>query len=272
MKYVNGRYEIDWEDLERRMTPQVKLSILCNPQNPVGRVWSREDLTRYGELCLKHNVVVLADEIFCDILAKDSAYVPFSTLANKAIVNNSITFKSTSKSFSLACMKCAWFFSTNPDLFKAASNENHAYLNTLGMIASQAAYDGGEEWMRQCVAYLGDNQTFAHDYIRANIPMIKVGQKPEGTYLTWIDISAVADKIGAKERAAEANRAGAKHAVTPEEAVQHWFAHNTFVHMYPGSMYGVGGQNHMRINFATSRKTLKAGLDSMATALKKISA
>ena len=274
MKYIDGRYEIDWEDLERRMTPQVKVSILCNPQNPVGRVWSREDLTRYGELCLKNNIIVLADEIFCDILAKDSAYVPFSTLENKAIVNNSVTFKSTSKSFSLACMKCAWFFSTNPDLFRAAADENHAYLNTLGMIASQAAYAGGEEWMRQCVDYLGDNQAFAHDYIRTNIPMIKVGRKPEGTYLSWIDISAVAEKIGAKRTAEEANRASGKGArkVTPEEVVQHWFAHNAFVHMYPGSMYGLGGQNHMRINFATSRKTLKAGLDSMAGALKKISA
>ena len=276
MKFVDGRYEIDWEDLERRMTPQVKVSILCNPQNPVGRVWSREELTRYGELCLKHNIIVLADEIFCDILAKDSAYVPFSTLENRAIVNNSVTFKSPSKSFSLACMKCAWFFSTNSDLFRAAADENHPYLNTLGMIASQAAYSGGEDWMRQCVDYLDGNQAFAHDYIRANIPMIKVGKKPEGTYLTWIDISAVAQKIAATEAAGEANRAsgGGKAArrVSPEEVVQHWFARNAFVHMYPGSMYGLGGQNHMRINFATSRKTLKAALDSMAGALKKISA
>ena len=272
MKYVNGRYEIDWDDLERRMTPQVKVSILCNPQNPVGRVSTREELVRYGELCLKHNIVLLVDEIFCDILMKGNTYVPFSTLDNRAIVNNSITFKSTSKTFSLACMKCAWFFSTNPALFKAASDENHAYLNTLGMIASQASYDGGEDWMTQCVEYLDGNQQYAHDYIRANIPMIKVGQKPQGTYLGWIDISAVADKIDAKKMAGDADRMGAKHAATPEEMVQHWFAKNAFVHMYAGSMYGKGGQNHMRVNFATSRTTLKAGLDSMANALKKLSA
>ena len=271
MKYVDGRYEIDWEDLERRMTPQVKVSILCNPQNPVGRVFSREEITRYGELCLKHHVILLVDEIFCDILAKDSTYVPFSTLDNRAIVDNSITFKSTSKSFSLACMKCAWFFSTNPVLFKAAADENHPYLNTLGMIASQAAYDGGEEWMRQCVAYLDENQDFANRYIKANIPMIKVGRRPEGTYLAWIDISAIAEKIGAKKLAEEAKGPLGRR-VTPEEIVQHWIARNAFVHMYPGSMYGIGGENHMRINFATSRRTLKAGLDSMANALRKISA
>jgi cystathionine beta-lyase len=275
MKFVNGRYEIDWEDLELRMTPQVKVSILCNPQNPVGRVWSREDLTQYGELCLKHHIVLLVDEIFCDILAKESKYIPFSTLENRAIVNNSISFKSTSKSFSLACMKCAWFFSTNPVLFKAASDENHAYLNTLGMIASQAAYTGGEDWMRQCVDYLAGNQEFANQYIRANIPMIKVGNKPEGTYLAWIDISAVANRIDAKRMADEENRKRGrdmKQKATPEDIVQHWFAHNAYVHMYPGSMYGQGGENHMRINFATSRRTLKVGLDSVAGALRKISA
>jgi cysteine-S-conjugate beta-lyase len=279
MKYEDSRYEIDWEDFERRMTPEVKVSILCNPQNPVGRVWSKDEITRYGELCLKHNVIVLADEIFCDILAKGQGFTPFSTLENRAIVDNSITFKSPSKSFSLACMKCAWFFSTNPVLFKAAAEMNSPYLNTLGMIASQAAYAGGEDWMHQCVAYLGANQEFANQYIKANIPMIKVGRKPEGTYLGWIDVTAVAMRIGAQKLADEANRnparnprTGAIKLATPEEMVNHWFAHNAFVHMYPGSQYGLGGANHMRINFATSRRTLKAALDSMAGALKKIAA
>jgi cystathionine beta-lyase len=279
MKYEDGRYEIDWEDFERRMTPEVKVSILCNPQNPVGRVWSKDEITRYGELCLKHNVIVLADEIFCDILAKGQSFTPFSTLENRAIVDNSITFKSPSKSFSLACMKCAWFFSTNPVLFKAAAEMNSPYLNTLGMIASQAAYAGGEDWMHQCVAYLGANQEFANQYIKANIPMIKVGRKPEGTYLGWIDVTAVSERIDAQKLADEANRnparnprTGAVKLATPEEMVNHWFAHNAFVHMYPGSQYGLGGANHMRINFATSRRTLKAALDSMAGALKKIAA
>ncbi len=288
MKYVDGRYEIDWEDFERRMTPEVKVSILCNPQNPVGRAWTREELNRYGELCLKHNVIVISDEIHCDFIMKGQKYVPFSTLENKDVVANSFTMKSGSKSFSLAAMKCAWFFSTNPKLFDAAIEMNHADLNTLGMISEQAAYAGGESWLNQCVDYIDANQDFANRYIKANIPMIKVGRKPEGTYLSWLDVTAVADRIGAKKLADEANRQAAgngarmgqdysgrqamvaRKPVTPEEMVGHWFAKNAFVQLNPGNTYGYGGANHMRMNVATSRKTLTAALDSMADALKEL--
>ena len=160
MHYANGRYEIDWDDLERRMTPDTKVTILCNPQNPVGRAWTKEELTRYGELCLKHNVKVLADEIHCDFITKGNKYTPFSTLDDKKIVANSITFKSGSKSFSLAGMKCAWFFTTNPEMHKAVSFWNRADLSTLGMIAEQAAYAGGEAWLNECVDYIDGNQGY----------------------------------------------------------------------------------------------------------------
>ena len=278
MKYVNGRYEIDWDDFERRMTPDVKVSILCNPQNPVGRAWTKEELTKYGELCLKHKIIVLSDEIHCDFISKGQKYVPFSTL-DKEIVNNSFTFKSGSKSFSLPGMKCAWFFSTNPDLYKPAAAMNHADLSTLGMIGEQAAYAGGEEWLNQCAGYIDANHDFANTYIKANIPMLKVGQKPESTYLAWIDVSAVADKIGAKRLADETNkkppidpRTDMPKAVTAEDMVNLWFAQNAYVAMNSGTNYGLGGQNHIRMNLATNRRTLKAALDSMAGALKKISA
>ena len=258
------------------MTPQVKnLHHLQSAKSGGARVEPRRTHPLWRTLPQAQYRGVRRRNLLREILARDSKYVPFSTLENRAVVNNSITYKSGSKSFSLAGMKCAWFFSTNPALHKAASDENHAYLNTLGMIASQAAYDGGEEWMKQCVDYLAANQQFANQYIKANIPMIKVGNAPEGTYLAFIDISAVADKIGAKHLAEEANRkagSDAKTKIAPEEIVQHWFAHNAYVHMYPGSWYGKGGENHMRINFATSRHTLKAGLDSLANALRKISA
>ncbi len=288
MKYVNGRYEIDWEDFERRMTPQVKVSILCNPQNPVGRSWTRDELDRYGALCLKHNIVVISDEIHCDFIMKGHKYVPFSTLANKEVVANSFTMKSGSKSFSLAGQKCAWFFSTNPKLFDAAIEMNHADLNTLGMISEQAAYAGGEDWLNQCVDYIDANQGFANQYIKANIPMIKVGNKPEGTYLSWLDVTEIADRIGAKKLADEANRQAASNAakmgqdysgrqamvakkpIMPEEMVGHWFAKNAFVQLNPGNTYGYGGANHMRMNVSTSRRTLTAALDSMAGALKKL--
>jgi cystathionine beta-lyase len=291
MKFVNGRFEIDWQDFESKAAmPDTKISILCNPQNPVGRAWSREELTRYGEICLKHNVLVLADEIHCDFISKGSKYIPFSTMENKDIVNNSITYKSVSKSFSLAGMKAAWFFTTNPEVYKATAFNNHADLNTLGMYAAEAAYAGGEGWLNDCVSYISDNHDFANQYIKANIPMIKVGQPPQGTYLQWIDVTAIADKIGAKKMADDANQqahdAAAKMGTdysgraemaamktqTPEDMVQHWLAKNAFVQLNAGTSYGLGGANHMRMNIATSRKVLKAALDSMAAATKKISA
>jgi cystathionine beta-lyase len=278
MHYNNGRYEIDWDDFERRMTPDTKVSILCNPQNPVGRAWTKDELHRYGELCLKHNIKVLADEIHCDFITHGNKYTPFSTLDDKAIVANSITFKSGSKSFSLAAMKCAWFFTTDPEMFKAVSFWNRADLTTLGMMAEQAAYAGGENWLNQCVDYIDGNQAFANDYIKKNIPLIKVGQKPEGTYLAWLDISGVAQKIGAERLAEAENRkpqpisflTGKTTIVTQEDMVQHWLAKNAYVALEAGTSFGKGGQGHMRMNTATSRRTLTAALDSIAAATKNL--
>jgi cystathionine beta-lyase len=291
MKFVNGRWEIDWDDLEKKASdPGTKVSIFCNPQNPVGRNWSRDEVTRYAQICLKHNVLMLSDEIHCDFMSKGQKYTPVSTLQDQALVNNSITYKSVSKSFSLAGQKCAWFFTTNPEVFKATAFNNHADLNTLGMYAAESAYAGGEGWLNDCVSYISDNHDFANAYIKKNIPMIKVGNAPEGTYLQWIDVSAIADKINAKKMAADANQAahdaaakmgtdysgrqamGAVREQTAEDMVQHWMAKNAFVQLNAGSSYGLGGANHMRMNIATSRKTLKAALDSMAAATKKISA
>lgn len=291
MKYVNGRYEIDWDDLEKKASdPGTKISIFCNPQNPVGRTWTRDEVTRYAQICLKHNVLMLSDEIHCDFMSKGVKYTPVSTLSDPKLVNNSITYKSVSKSFSLAGQKCAWFFTTNPEVFKQTSFNNHADLNTFGMFAAESAYAGGEGWLNACVDYISDNHHFANDYIKKNIPMIKVGQVPEGTYLQWIDVTAIADKIGAKKMADDANQKArdaaakmgtdysgrqsmeARREETPEDMVQHWMAQNAFVQLNAGTSYGLGGANHMRMNIATSRKVLTAALASMAAATKKLSA
>ena len=229
---------------------------------------------------------MLSDEIHCDFISKGQKYTPFSTLDNKDVVNNSITYKSASKSFSLAGMKCAWFFTTNPEVFKLTAANNRAALNTLGMISMQAAYAGGADWMTQCASYISDNQDFFNSYIKANIPMMKVGNRQEGTYLGWVDVSQVVDRIGAKKMADDANKmaddaaskGGAaydsglamRQKATPELMVEHWFAKNANVQINPGTSFGLGGQNHMRINIGTSRKTLKAALDAMSASLKKL--
>jgi cystathionine beta-lyase len=266
MKVVNGRFTIDFDDFERRITRETNTFILCNPQNPTGNCWTPEELTRLGEICLRKRVIVLADEIHCDWTTKGQKYTPFASLPNKAIVNNSLTFKAASKSFGLAAMKCAWYYSTNKDLFMATKANNRADLTTLGMIASKAAYSGGEEWLNQCVDYVNGNHDLATSFIKANIPMIKTYNKAEGTYLMWIDISQVAEKIGAKEKAAAEVKAGKT--TTPEQIVERWFLKNAGVALNPGHTYGAGGANHMRMNIALSRKTLQAALTSMQNALR----
>ena len=269
LKLVNGHYSMDFEDLERKISHDTNTLILCNPQNPTGNCWSKEDLLKLGEICTRRRVVVLADEIHCDFVTKGNKYTPYASIGNKEIVNNSLTFKAASKSFGLAAMKCAWFYSDNADYVARVKANNRADLTTLGMIASKSAYEGGEEWLNACNEYIDGNHDFVESYVKANIPMIKV-VKPQGTYLSWLDVSAVAEKINAKQLADEANKnmkAAAK-PLSAEQMVERHFVKAAKVHMNAGTSYGYGGANHMRMNIATSRKTLELALNNLARALK----
>ena len=268
MKFVNGRYELDFDDFERRIGPGTYSFILCNPQNPTGNCWSEADLMRIGEICIKRGVIVLADEIHCDFVGKGQKYTPFASLPDKAIVNNSVTFKAASKSFGLAAHKTAWFYSTNPELMKRIKVEHRADLNTLGIIANQAAYSGGEDWLNQVVEYVDGNHAFAVDFIKKNIPAFKA-YHPQGTYLMWLDVTALAEKIDARGQAERHNRSKAANEPTrtPEQIVERWLVKNARVHLNAGHSYGKGGENHMRMNIATSRRTLEKALTNMANAL-----
>jgi cystathionine beta-lyase len=266
MKVVNGRYTIDFEDLERRISHDTNTLIVCNPHNPTGNCWSPEDLTRIGEICLRRRVVVLADEIHCDFVTRGNKYTPFSTLPDKDIVRNSITFKAASKSFSLSAMKAAWFFSDNADYIARVKANNHVDLTTTGMVANRAALTEGEEWLDQVVAYIDGSHNLVEAFVKERIPLVKF-VKPQGTYLAWLDVSEIGDKINAKQQAADASKqSGAQ--VTPETIVQQYFVKHAKVHMSAGSAYGSGGGGHMRMNIATSRKTLELALNNLASALK----
>ncbi|MGH9176709.1 MAG: aminotransferase class I/II-fold pyridoxal phosphate-dependent enzyme, partial [Vicinamibacterales bacterium] len=269
LKLVDGRYSMDFDDLERRISSDTKTLILCNPQNPTGNCWNAEDLTRLGEICLRRGVIVLADEIHCDFVTKRHKYTPFASLPNKDIVNNSLTFKAASKSFSLAAHKTAWFYSTNPELLDKVKVNHRADLNTLGIVANRAAYDDGEDWLNQVVEYIDGTHDMVARFISTSMPMVKY-VKPEGTYLAWLDVSAVADKIGAKALADEANknRAASAAAITPETMVERYFVKQAKVHMNQGASYGYGGAGHMRMNIATSRKLVELALTNIAGALK----
>jgi cystathionine beta-lyase len=268
MKLESGRYSIDFDDFERRISHETNTFILCNPQNPTGNCWSPEDLMRIGEICLKRRVVVLADEIHCDFVMKGQKYTPFASLPNKAVVDNSLTFKAASKSFSLAAMKVGWFFSTNRDLLERVKANHRADISTLGVVANQAALTEGESWLDQLLPYIDANHEFAESYIADKIPLVKY-TKAQGTYLAWLDVSQVLERIGAKEKALEASKTS-KEPVTPEMILQRWLAENAKVIVTPGAEYGTGGAGHMRMNLGTSRKTIELALNNLSSSLAKL--
>jgi cystathionine beta-lyase len=271
LRVVDGRYSMDFDDLERRIDHDTNTLILCNPQNPTGNCWSRQDLTTLGEICTRRRVVVLADEIHCDFVRKESRYVPYASLENQQIVMNSITFKSASKSFNLPAMKCAFMFSPNPAYLARVKAAGHREdINTLGMVAHRAAYNEGAEWLDQLLGYIDGNLEYVETFVRSNMPLVKF-VKPQGTYLAWLDISALLEKIGAKELAAEANRKKnvTAAAITAENIAERWLVERAGVHMNPGSAYGFGGAGRMRMNTATSRKLLELALTNMADATRK---
>jgi cystathionine beta-lyase len=269
MKLVNGQYSVDFEDLESRISHDTNVLILCNPQNPTGNCWSREDLMRIGEICLRRRVVVLADEIHCDFVMKGQKYTPFASLPDKDIVHNSLTFKAASKTFNLAAMKNAWFFSTNPEYLARVKANHRADTNTLGVAANQAALDEGESWFDALLPYIDANHDCVVGYLREKLPCVKY-TKAQGTYLAWLDIREVMDRIGATAKAAaEASKSSAAK-VTPEVLAEEWFIRHAKVQLNAGSKYGTGGSGHLRMNLATTRKNIEWALDSITNALKRV--
>lgn len=271
MKLVDGRYQIDFEDLDRRIDHDTNVLILCNPQNPTGNCWTRDELATLGELCHRRRVVVFADEIHCDFVRDRGRYTPFGNLGDEAVVRNSVTFKSTSKSFNLAATKCAYLYSRNADYIERIRQTGHnETVNTLGVIASETAYNEGEDWLDQALDYIDGNMAFTERYIAERVPLIRF-VKPEGTYLAWLDVSALAERVGADEMAAEANRQRGpdEEPLAPEHMIERWLVEHAGVQLNDGHRYGLGGEGHMRMNLATSRILLEKALDNIASATRR---
>ena len=264
MQVVDGRYQVDWDDFERR-AGRANVFLLCNPQNPTGNCWSEEELLRMGEICLRHRVIVLADEIHCDFVTAGNRYTPFASLPDRDIVNNSLTFKGVSKSFSLAAMKAAWYFSTNLDLLERVRSNTRVDLSTLGMEANRAALIEGDDWLDQLLPYIDANHDFVEAYLRDNVPSVKY-TKAQGTYLAWLDVSELAERVGAHDMAVVESRTSAS-VVTAEQIMQRWFGNHARIYLNPGSAYGTGGTGHMRMNIATSRLLIQKALDNIAAAV-----
>jgi len=269
LREVGGVYEMDFDDLEPRLAQDdVHSFILCNPHNPVGNCWDRATLTELGELCLRHDVVVFADEIHCDFVNQGQEYVPYANLADEFVMN-SVTFKSASKSFNLAALKNAYLFSHNPEFMeRIRAVGDNATINSLGIIASQAALEEGDDWLDALQAYLSANASHASSFINGQIPHMTCNE-PEGTYLAWLNVEPLIERIGAIGIAAAETAAKAPDAepVTPEEVVERYLIERSGVKLNPGSSYW--GSGRMRMNLGLARPLLDEALGRIQRAMQQ---
>ena len=192
--FKDGSYEIDFIDFEKKIIENnVKLFILCNPHNPVGRVWTKEELIKLGNICEKNNVVVVSDEIHADFTYPGHKHLVFSNLKPE-FADFTVTCTAPSKTFNLAGLQASNVLIKNPDLKHAFKKEilksGYSQLNTMGLIACQAAYEYGEEWLNGLKLYLYENLKFVKEFLAKELPELKLVE-PQGTYLIWIDFSSL---------------------------------------------------------------------------------
>lgn len=243
-------WKMDFEDLEAKAAdPKAKVMILCNPHNPTGRVWTREELKKVGDICLRHNVFIISDEIHCELTYHGHDYTPFASLGGEYL-HSSATCISPSKAFNIAGLQIANIVVENDELrsrIDRAININEVCdVNPFGVEATIAAYsEEGAEWLDELRAYLYDNYLTVKDFFSKNLPAYPV-TKLEGTYLVWIDISASGH--GADEITGELLR---------KEKLM----------VNSGSMYGLGGEKFIRLNIACPRTSVLEGLRRIAAVL-----
>ncbi|HAK41469.1 MAG TPA: cystathionine beta-lyase [Clostridium sp.] len=248
----DGRYEMDFDNLEKVISKKTKMIILCSPHNPVGRVWTKEELKRVGELCIKNNVLVVADEIHADIVYEPNVHTVFASISEE-FADNSIICTAPNKTFNIAGLKTANIIIKNEKLREQYVLQMEKDCiegpTTLGSVAQEAAYTSGEEWYQDLMKYLTENIDFTLDFFKKRIPRIKI-RRPEGTYLLWIDCSELNMK--------------------PEE-LSDFFLKKCKVWLNDGSMFGHAGAMFQRMNIGTSRVVLEEALERIEREVNKLS-
>jgi len=242
---------LDFEDLEKKCAdPMVKALLFCNPHNPCGRVWPKEDLLRVAEICRRNNVVVISDEIHCELEMPGYHFTPMASLSPE-IQDNTIQMGSPSKSFNIAGLEISNIITSRKDwkmmIDKVINIYEHCDLNPFGIVALQAAYDEGENWLKELNQYLWDNYLELVNLFEDEIPDVLVS-KLEGTYLAWIDVRSVG---------------------VPTQEIENSLIEHEHVWINSGVMYGKEG--FMRINIACPRTRLLAGIERIAQGLKRLS-
>lgn len=243
--YEDGVYRMDFDDLaEKAADPAVTMAILCSPHNPIGRVWSRDELAQFAQICMENNVLIVSDEIHCDLILPGHRFTSLATLGEE-IYHQSIICTAPSKTFNLAGLKTSNIIIPDEGLRETYSQTlmRHGLLgsNTFGLVATEAAYRGGDDWLAALLDYLGENYRFMVDYLAEHLPQLKV-IPTEGTYLVWVDFNALGME---------------------PEARKQWMMEEVRLFLDEGEMFGEEGQGFERFNIACPRSTLKQALDRL---------
>jgi cysteine-S-conjugate beta-lyase len=250
--YEAGRYRMDLADLERKVRdPDVSMLILCSPHNPVGRVWTRNELERLGEICLENDVLVVSDEIHGDLVFSGHRFTPFAGLGNE-FAQRSVICTAPSKTFNMAGLQTSCIIVPNDNLrsqFTQTLDRHGLHLtNALGLVALQAAYDHGEEWLGQVLGYMESNLDLLEQYVGEHMPQIGV-IRPEGTYLAWLDCR----RLG-----------------LDDAALRQLMLKDARVYLDDGMIFGREGSGFQRINIACPRSVLAEALERMCAAVGRL--
>ena len=250
LQLKNNRYFIDFEDLEEKLKG-AKMIILSNPHNPGGSVWTKDELKRLGDLCVKYKVIILSDEIHADLVFKEFKFTPLASIS-KEIEDITVTFIAPSKTFNMAALATSSLICSNKELkekYDKVLDTIHIGMgNVFGAVASEAAYNFGDEWLDQLMEYLSGNLDYLDNYLKENIPQIKM-IRPEGTYLVWLDCS-------------ELNMS--------DEELKKFIIQNAGLGLNAGTMFGTGGEGFMRINVACPKQTITEALVRLQNAINKL--
>ena len=249
IKHVKGNiisYEIDWDIFEKRVK-KAGMFLLCNPHNPLGIIFSRKDLLKMAELCIKNNVLIVSDEIHSELLLDNNKFTPMAKLSAE-IAKHTITLIAPSKTFNVAGLFCGFAIIPDKDLrerYEKVVNHLRLHVGSMGLIAAQAAFSGKcDGWLKELNRYLTGNRDFLVDYVTEYMPDVHL-TVPDATYLGWLDFT-------------QTNIDG-----SPYE----FFLKNAKVAASEGKIFGREGEGHIRLNFGTSRKILEQGLERMRKAL-----
>ena len=251
LRQVGDTYEMDFEQLEQIIDDKCKILILANPHNPVGITWSRDTLVRLADIAVKHNLIVISDEIHCDMAIYGHKHIPFASVSENA-ARCSITFGAPSKTFNIAGIVSSYAIVPDPVLrekFFAWLTANEFDMATIfAMVATEAAFTQGEEWRQQMLAHIEGNIDFVDEYLKANIPEVRA-IKPQASYLVWLDFSALG---------------------LPHDKLIDMLVNDARLAMNDGAMFGIGGEQHTRLNVGTQRAVLEQAMKQLKEAIDKL--